>query len=415
LLLAQIFLCIFGVGIGGEYPLSASSASEKAMQNSLLGKKSQHGEERDEIRGIANNQEGRTRGRQIQLVFTMQGLGIWTQTIMLMVLLVITGQAGNNEDGYDLNILMNIWRITYLIGAAVLVFVLISRFIYLNESQVWAHDQQQQENQQSSKSIHSQSNHVNNEANDQIGMKTNESSTRLLLRMYGARLLGTSMSWLLWDISFYGNKLFQSSFLLAIMGQDISLLDYTMAAALNSTVALFGYFGAAYLIDHPNVGRLRLQFFGFMITGLLFLICGLSFEHLPSEGLVILYLLTSFFGQLGPNATTFLVPAEIFPTEQRTLCHGTSAAAGKFGALIAAFLFNFLNNDADLFLMCGYASFIACLLTFFTIPDTTNMDLLEIDRKWRMAANGVDENYNGPANDPRFLSFYERQQIESQF
>ena len=50
----------------------------------------------------------------------------------------------------------------------------------------------------------------------------------------------------------------------------------------------------------------------------------------------VLYFLSTFFGQLGPNATTFLLPSELFPTEVRTVAHGFSAAAGKLGALFAA-------------------------------------------------------------------------------
>ena len=47
----------------------------------------------------------------------------------------------------------------------------------------------------------------------------------------------------------------------------VSLFDFATAATLNATAALFGYFGAAFLIDNHSVGRLRLQVGGFFITG----------------------------------------------------------------------------------------------------------------------------------------------------
>jgi hypothetical protein len=50
------------------------------------------------------------------------------------------------------------------------------------------------------------------------------SETMLLLRHYGVRLFGTSVTWLLWDVAFYGNKLFQSQFLIALTGEDASLV-----------------------------------------------------------------------------------------------------------------------------------------------------------------------------------------------
>jgi hypothetical protein len=203
--------------------------------------------------------------------------------------------------------------------------------------------------------------------------------------------------------------------LLALTGEETTLLEFTAAASLNATVALLGYFGAAILVDHPSIGRVRLQSVGFLITGGLFLMCGFSFDNLSSGWLVSMYLASGFFGQLGPNATTFLIPAEIFPTEMRTLCHGICAASGKVGALIAAVMFNFMQQDADLFLLSGYTSFLACIITVWTIPETVGLDLLEIDRKWRMTLEGRKKDYTGPANHPDHLSMYERWKVGLQF
>jgi hypothetical protein len=49
-------------------------------------------------------------------------------------------------------------------------------------------------------------------------------------------------------------------------------------------------------------------------------------------------------GQFGPNATTWLLPGEVFPTDIRATCHGISAATGKVGALIAGIWFAYLTN-----------------------------------------------------------------------
>jgi hypothetical protein len=173
----------------------------------------------------------------------------------------------------------------------------------------------------------------------------------LLWRDYGPRLFGAGMSWCLWDIAFYGNKLFSNRFFIALTGEDASLTALTNVALLNSSVALLGYFGAAVLVDRPELGRLKLQSIGFFLTGTLFVMCGFFYESLSSGLLVGLYLASSFLGQLGPNATTFLIPAEIFPTEQRTYCHGIAASSGKVGALIAAVLFHFVSHEVDLFLI----------------------------------------------------------------
>ncbi|KAL3578038.1 hypothetical protein D5086_019542 [Populus alba] len=60
-----------------------------------------------------------------------------------------------------------------------------------------------------------------------------------------------------------------------------------------------------------------------------------------------MYSLTFFFANFGPNATTFVVPAEIFPARLRSTCHGISAAAGKAGAIIGAFGFLYAAQSTD--------------------------------------------------------------------
>jgi MFS transporter, PHS family, inorganic phosphate transporter len=53
----------------------------------------------------------------------------------------------------------------------------------------------------------------------------------------------------------------------------------------------------------------------------------------PSQSLF--YAFTQFFFYLGPNAMTFIIAAELFPTSFRCTCHGISAAAGKLGSIVA--------------------------------------------------------------------------------
>jgi hypothetical protein len=46
---------------------------------------------------------------------------------------------------------------------------------------------------------------------------------------------------------------------------------------------------------------------------------------------IVLYGISYFFTQFGPNTTTLVYPAELFPVAVRTTGHGISAAAGKQG------------------------------------------------------------------------------------
>ena len=45
---------------------------------------------------------------------------------------------------------------------------------------------------------------------------------------------------------------------------------------------------------------------------------------------LLLYGISYFFTEFGPNTTTFIYPAELFPLEVRTTGHGISAGAGKW-------------------------------------------------------------------------------------
>lgn len=235
----SLSLFIFGIGVGGEYPLSASSASERAMvamkKRQLLeldhsqkmkrllqssedektnptpqqqcdnkNNLSSDGKKKSLLRVDTNttnngtttnpswqtknqlspvveesygdvplsptnitketndsldtyNSSLRTRGREVLLVFSMQGVGIFANSLMLSFFLVVTRKRNNDNDDddadeansnayyYEPSTLLNIWRMTYATGAAVLIYVLVSRISYLTESEVWAQDKEQRE------------------------------------------------------------------------------------------------------------------------------------------------------------------------------------------------------------------------------------------------------------------------------
>jgi MFS transporter, PHS family, inorganic phosphate transporter len=81
-----------------------------------------------------------------------------------------------------------------------------------------------------------------------------------------------------------------------------------------------------------------IQFYGFIALAVLFLVIGGAFTKLLDsdyKGIIIMiYVLCQLFFNLGPNTTTFIIPAEIFPTRYRCTCHGISAAAGKLGSIL---------------------------------------------------------------------------------
>ncbi|KAF3338673.1 inorganic phosphate transporter 1-4-like protein [Carex littledalei] len=102
-----------------------------------------------------------------------------------------------------------------------------------------------------------------------------------------------------------------------------------------------GYWFTVAFID--IIGRFWIQLMGFVMMTVFMLALAIPYNHWITPGnhigFVVMYGLTFFFANFGPNATTFIVPAEIFPARLRSTCHGISAAAGKAGAIIGAFGF----------------------------------------------------------------------------
>jgi MFS transporter, PHS family, inorganic phosphate transporter len=97
--------------------------------------------------------------------------------------------------------------------------------------------------------------------------------------------------------------------------------------------AIPGYWTTVATVD--IIGRKPIQIGGFAILTVLFLAIGFAFDKLGPKSLLGLYVLCQFFLNFGPNATTFIVPGECFPTRYRSSSHGISAAAGKIGAIIS--------------------------------------------------------------------------------
>uniref|UniRef100_A0A0D3C4G9 Major facilitator superfamily (MFS) profile domain-containing protein n=1 Tax=Brassica oleracea var. oleracea TaxID=109376 RepID=A0A0D3C4G9_BRAOL len=146
------------------------------------------------------------------------------------------------------------------------------------------------------------------------------------MKRHGLHLLGTTSTWFLLDIAFFSQNLFQKDIYSAIgwipPAQTMNEIQEVFKIACAQTIialcsAVPGYWFTVAFIDENRIG------------------------------FVIMYSLTFFFANFGPNATTFIVPAEIFPARFRSTCHGISAASGKVGAIVGAFGFLYLSQSPD--------------------------------------------------------------------
>lgn len=163
---------------------------------------------------------------------------------------------------------------------------------------------------------------------------------------HGRNLLACSATWFLLDIVFYSNALLQSKIYHKYLPDEdprktVTALEAAFeVASLQAIVACYsmipGCIAAIFLID--RVGRLRIQAVGFVFMAIVYLSLGVPYVKYWNDHtdplFMFLYGLTFTFAYCGPNTTTFILPAELFPARFRTTCHGIAGAAGKAGAII---------------------------------------------------------------------------------
>jgi sugar transport protein len=154
-----------------------------------------------------------------------------------------------------------------------------------------------------------------------------------------------------------------------------------------------------------------MQQIGFLMDFILFVVPAFHYKYYSSvhgiHAFQAMYFLSSFFNQFGPNAVTFLVAAEVYPTPVRATAHGFSAAMGKCGALLASVVYNYISTQTK-FYFVPWFGLLGMLVTALFLPDTTGLDLKEQERRWAYIRAGREQDYHGVAVHSQHLSLWER-------
>ncbi|WVR04159.1 hypothetical protein IAU60_001158 [Kwoniella sp. DSM 27419] len=362
----------YGIGVGGEYPMTSTTAMES---------KTVAGSQRD---------DKLHRGRNVVLAFLMQGWGQLFNQGLLIILLLIFHHSANPP--YSEVSAQWTFRVSFAIMAVMTLWLAYWRFY--------------KKKYPSSALKRSKKNMKVNQSGYDIA------SLKLVGSHFSGRLVGTTMGWLFNDFLFYGNKLFASTFIGIIApsskGNVVTTWNWNL---VNIGVSLVGYYLAAILIDNKFYGRKRMQIIGFLGDGVLFLICAIWYNELSTpqhiRGFQTIYYLSSFFQQFGPNCTTFLLAAEVFPVSVRATAHGLSAASGKLGALLPAVIYNYVDTHTRFWIVWPFG-IAGVFVTWLFIPDTTGLDLREQDRYWAFVRAGRAGDYHGVAVHPQHLSLWEK-------
>ncbi len=355
-----IFRFVLGLGIGGDYPVSATLMSEYSNR--------------------------RDRGKLITLVFSTQALGLIVGPLIAIILL----SSGVNQD--------LTWRLMLAFGAvpALATFYLrrqiaeSPRFALASGNTQGVAEAVARAMQQTYHSnVEKDTGNLTNKGAGSAVVSQQLSSTQPqkrslqdLLRApyFLIWLAGTAGTWFLLDIAYYGTTV-STPIVLKLLDSHATLITNMFYTLLIFVVAaLPGYIVAAFTVDH--IGRKKIQLFGFAMMalsyGVLFLFPVLTTITIP---FLLAYGLSYFFTEFGPNVTTFVYPAEIFPVQVRTTAHGVSAAVGKVGAFIGAFVFPILLSSARLPGAMGFAAIVSLagfLLTFILPePDTKSLETIE--------------------------------------
>ena len=210
-----------------------------------------------------------------------------------------------------------------------------------------------------------------------------------------------SVPWFLQDLGTYGIGIFTPTILAAAVGagsdHSRSVIDIIhndiVAAEGSALITALLIVGIAFAVVFADVvGRIRLQVAGFIGCAAGLLIA--SFSTMMTGGAKTLlifagFMLFNFMTNLGPNAQTYLLAGEVFPTAIRGKGAGFAAAFAKVGAVLTAFLFPILltaiGTSALLYGLVA-TSIMGAIVTWLFRIETTGVNLDALDQSEPAAA-----------------------------
>lgn len=332
------FRILLGIGVGGDYPMSASITSDRANI--------------------------RKRGTLLAYIFANQGWGSLAGSLITIIVLAAYKPVMNTKG--ETSKVDGVWRI--IVGISLIpAFGTLYQRLTLPESTRFIESQKQPENddieqikkaQQEAEAAgdtKEKDSSAESSLEDPDMVATKKAHFKEFLHYFSEwrhakHLVGTCVCWFLLDIAFYGINLNQNVVLQQIgfdgsSGTPWEKLFKVSTGGIIITALGFvpGYYVSVLTIE--KLGRKWIQIQGFLMAALFLGILAGKFNSLSSAGFIVCFAFLQFFFNFGANTTTYCYPAEVFPTRFRAFAHGISAACGKAGAIISALAFNTLSKD----------------------------------------------------------------------
>ena len=297
------FRFLLGFGVGGDYPVSAVMVSEYANR--------------------------KDRGKLVGMVFGTQALGL---IIGPLIALALLGSGASDDTA---------WRILLALGAVPAAAVIYLRWRMPESPRYRAHVQGRANEAASAIPAQAAAGHTAGPP-PEAGLRAFLTSRRWLIT-----LAGTAGCWFLLDYAYYGNTISTPQILDLISPYASTMTKIALQLAIFTVAAVPGYALAIVRLD--RIGHRRLQLGGFAVMAACFAVIavvpGMTTAVVP---FLLVYGVSYFFTEFGPNMTTFVLPSELYPVTMRTTGHGISAGIGKLGAFIGVFLFPVLQSSLGL-------------------------------------------------------------------
>ncbi|MHB8397211.1 MAG: MFS transporter [Thermoplasmataceae archaeon] len=345
---------LLGIGIGGDYATSSTIMAEYSNT--------------------------KNRGKLVGMVFSMQSLGL------------IAGPAIALGLMYSGISLVTVWQLLLAFGAIPAALVIYGRR-KLPEPPRYTLNVKGD----SKEAVKSWENYTGLRVDENAQIKPSTAKWHQLFtdRKFLLTLIATAGSWFLMDWALYGNSIMSTDMIGFLVPASVKGLAHIETTAFYSLLifvfaAFPGYWLATFTVD--RIGRKPIQMIGFLFMAITFAILAL-FPFLETAAyaaeFLVIYGLSYFFIEFGPNVTTFIYPPEVFPTSIRGLGAGASAAGGKTGAFVGTFLNLFIVgaiNHTGLFMVLSVLAAMGLALTFFLLPEPKRIDLEEISGDNRLRA-----------------------------
>jgi MFS family permease len=206
---------------------------------------------------------------------------------------------------------------------------------------------------------------------------------------YIKQTLLVCITWFLMDISYYGIGIFTPTLMQSLHFEKSGDFFTQIMVVSKETVfanifIVIGAYMAVVLIE--KVGRIKLQALGFLwvTIGLLVMCASHLFPGVPIMHLVCIlagFAIFNFFINVGPGATTYLIPAEIYPTNLRGKGHGFATACAKIGAALGIFILPVLQSSVGALttvLIIAGTTFLGYAMTVYLGFETKGKSLEEI-------------------------------------